>query len=229
VLEFRRNRHRPSRAVGVSCLLVACAIVAGCGGGGGSRVADADRDSVADAQDCAPNDPTASRLLAFQSEDKDSDGHFVNATGEVCAGSALPPKYASTPVAGSADCDDANATRWQLLAYVARDADIDGHNIASAGQVCSGTNLPSGYFAVAAVPPEDCNDADSSMWRLMTVWTDADGDAVGAGRGTVSCVGNAAAAGFSLLGYDPLDDPANPSSPGTSTVELAAWQLTPRL
>ena len=79
------------------------------------------------------------------------------------------------------------------------------------------------------VPPEDCNDADSSMWRLMTVWADADGDAVGAGRGTVTCVGNAAAAGFSLLGYDPLDDPANPSSPGTSTVELAAWQLTPRL
>jgi hypothetical protein len=165
-------------------------------------------------------------MLAFRSEDKDSDGHFVSASGELCAAS-LPPRYAASPVAGSPDCDDANAARWQLLTYAARDADIDGHGVSSTGQLCSGTSLPAGYLAAAAVPPEDCNDADSLIWRLMTTWADADGDAVGAGPGTVACIGNAAAPGFSLLGYDPLDDPADSTAAGISTVELTVWQLTP--
>ena len=211
----------------MSCLLLANALVVGCGGGGGSRVQDADRDSVADAQDCAPNDAAASRLLSFQSEDKDSDGHFVSTTGQVCAGSTLPSRYAAGPVVGNPDCDDAAATRWQLLTHASRDADADGHTVASAGQVCSGANLPTGYLAAASVPPEDCNDASATTWRSMTVGPNADGDAVGAGRSTVACVGNGAAPGFSLLGYDPLDDPTDPGAAGISSIELAAWQLTP--
>lgn len=207
-------------------MLVACAAIVGCSGGSKHRVADADRDSVADAQDCAPNDPLASRLLSFQSEDADSDSHFVNATGQVCAGSTLPSRYAAGPIAGNPDCDDANATRWQLLPFVARDADTDGHQVAGSGQVCSGANLPAGYFAAPAVPPEDCNDANSSAWRFMTIYADADGDTVGAGHGTVTCVGTSAGPGFSLLGYDPLDDPADPNAAAVSTLDLPSWLLT---
>jgi len=226
VIDHRRTQGRASRAIAVSCLLLASALVVGCGGGGGSRVQDADRDSVADAQDCAPNDPAASRLLSFQSEDKDSDGHFVSTTGQVCAGSTLPSRYAAGPVVGNPDCDDAVATRWQLLTHASRDADADGHTVASAGQLCSGANLPTGYLAAASVPPEDCNDGSATTWRLMTVWSDADGDGVGTGHGTVACIGNGAASGFSLLGYDPLDEPTDPNAPGITNVELPSWLLT---
>jgi len=201
-------------------------MVVACGGGSKSRNDDADGDSIADAQDCAPNNPAASRLLAFQSADADADGHFVNAEGEVCAGAALPSQYSADPIAGDPDCDDADDMAWQLLAYVARDADADGHDVAIAGEVCSGATLPAGYMATAAVPPADCDDADSSAWRFMTTYADADGDRVGAGPGTVTCIGTHAAPGFSLLGYDPLDDPQDPTSGGISTLELSSWQLS---
>jgi hypothetical protein len=205
----------------VSAALVACG-----GGGSGSRNNDADGDSVADAQDCAPNNPAASGLLAFESEDADSDGHFVNADGEVCAGAALPPQYAAGPIAGDADCDDDDDTAWQLLPYSGRDADVDGHSVASAGEICAGASLPADYLAAAPVPPEDCDDADSSAWRFMTIYADADGDAVGAGPGNVTCIGVNAVPGFSLLGYDPLDDPQDSASAGISTLDLSSWQLT---
>jgi hypothetical protein len=58
----------------------------------------------------------------------------------------------------------------------------------------------------------------------MTVYADADSDGVGAGGGSVACLGTAAAPGFSLLGYDPADDPTDPDSP-ISTLELSSWLL----
>lgn len=149
----------------------------------------------------------------------------MSASGQLCIG-ALPSRYAAGPVVGNPDCDDASNTRWQLLTHAARDADADGHNVASGGQVCSGASLPAGYLAAASVSPEDCDDANSSAWRFMTVYADADGDAVGAGRGAVTCIGNGAAPGFSLLGYDPLDDPTDANSAGISNVELPSWLLS---
>ena len=179
-----------------------------------------------DALDCARSDPAAWQFLAFQSEDGDADGHFVNAAGKTCAGADLPPRYAAGPIAGETDCKDDDATRWQVLPHDARDADLDGHSITSAGEVCSGASLPAGYLAGPATGPEDCNDASSSTWRLMTIYADADGDKVGAGAGSVACVGTGAATGFSLLGYDPADDPADPDAASISALDLPSWLLT---
>src|SRR5262249_10789534 len=64
----------------VLSIIAACAVLAGCGGGGGgggtpTPAPNADGDSVADAQDCAPNDATKWQLLPYQSIDMDQDGH----------------------------------------------------------------------------------------------------------------------------------------------------------
>jgi hypothetical protein len=59
----------------------------------------------------------------------------------------------------------------------------------------------------------------------MMVYVDADGDGVGAGAGKVTCVGSRAPAGFSLVCYDPSDDPKDPASASVSYPELSPWQF----
>jgi hypothetical protein len=111
--------------------------------------------------------------------------------------------------------------------YASRDADADGFTTAESGQICSGATLPTGFGTTA--PPAssaDCNDANSTVWRLMTTYSDADGDGVGAGTGAVTCIGAAASPSRSLLGYDPVDDPSDPTAPTLSNAELSPWQFT---
>ena len=48
---------------------------------------------------------------------------------------------AGTPT--GADCDDNDSAVWQELSYSFRDADGDGHTIASPGTLCVGRELPS--------------------------------------------------------------------------------------
>lgn len=226
---LQRFLRRSSNIFRPMLMSVVCALVVGCGGGGGSApaVQNADHDSVPDSQDCAPNDSTKWRLLSYKSVDLDSDGHFVNSSGQVCAGSALPPNYSASQVsAGNSDCDDSSSARWQLLSYSAVDVDSDGYAAAKTGQVCSGASLPTGYSAIQPdVSALDCDDGDPSKWRLMTIYADADGDGVGAGAGKVTCVGSSAPPGYSLFGYDPSDDPADPASRSVSNLELSSWQF----
>jgi len=177
-LRARRRRVRGSRFGGAVALCLGLIGCSGAGDGSPPLAKDTDGDSVPDARDCAPADPTRWQLLAYQSRDSDADGYRADATGEVCSGATLPPAYAaSTAAAGDADCDDANP----------------------------------------------------AAWRLMMLYVDADGDGVGAGAGQISCVGTAAPPGFSLLGYDPLDDPSDPTAAVISSLELAPWQLTPAM
>jgi hypothetical protein len=200
------------------------AVVAGCGGKD-SRPPDADNDMVADAQDCAPTDAGKWQLLAYNSIDQDGDGFRVNATGQLCAGASLPPSHSATPVAAnSIDCDDSNATHWQLLPYAAVDADFDGVSVASAGQACSGAILIAGYSAVAP-QVDDCDDASATTWRLMMIYSDGDGDGVGAGVGHTACVGTSAPASFSLYGYDPRDNPIDPTAAAVSNIDLPSSLL----
>jgi len=208
-----------------------CSVLAACGGGGGGRQPpppDADADSVADSLDCAPNDATRWQSLSFQSVDADADGRRANASGQLCSGASLPANYFATAVAaGDEDCNDASATVWRVLPYVARDADADGFTAANSGNVCSGDVLPTGYANALPVRSLlDCDDASATAWRFMTTYQDNDGDGIGSGSGTSACIGTTAAAGFSLYGYDPLDDANNPSSSLTSKLELPSWLLT---
>lgn len=184
---------------------------------------------MVDAQDCAPNDASKWQLLPYQSVDVDQDGHRVGAGGSqtLCSGASLPAQYFNSAAdANDIDCDDTSNTRWRLLPYAAADADGDGFFTASSGEACSGATLSTRYASTApSAATVDCDDADASGWRLVTTYRDADGDGVGAGRGQVVCVGTSAKAGFSFLGYDPVDDPADPAATSVSNTELAAWQL----
>jgi hypothetical protein len=211
--------------------LLLLAFLAGCGGGGGGgekRPPDADADGVADAQDCAVNDATRWQNLSYQSVDSDADGHRVSSSGQLCAGSALPSSHSASAVAANdIDCNDNNASLWQMLPYVSRDADADNFSIAAAGDVCSGDALPSGYGTTAPQATlADCDDSSATTWRLLMTYGDADGDGVGAGVGAVTCMGPTAPPARSLLGYDPVDDPGDPTAASVSNLELSAWQLT---
>jgi hypothetical protein len=201
-------------------------VVAACGGDGGGHPQpppNADGDAFADAQDCAPNDPTRWQSLAFQSVDSDSDGHRVSSAGQLCSGAALPATHFAAAVApADVDCDDANAASWQMLAYLGRDADADGFAVPQTGQLCTGAALPASYRAAAPLQLTiDCDDGNGAAWRYMTLYADADGDHVGAGSGTPTCVGAAASAGFSFYGYDPA-----PSDGSIADFELDVQQLT---
>lgn len=59
---------------------------------------------------------------------------------------------------------------------------------------------------------EDCATDDHTRWRNVMVYADFDGDGVGAGDGTLSCIGANADAGYSVKGYDPNDNPSDPNS-----------------
>lgn len=200
--------------------LVAC-------GGGHHKPPDADADGIADASDCAPNDGTRWQMLSFAAVDDDADGHPVNTAGQVCSGATLPAhRLAAAVPAADADCNDADASRWTLLAFQSRDADGDAVSIAASGQVCSGTALPPGYGANAPQGPQDCDDANQAVWRRMTVYRDRDGDGVGSGTGALQCIGKTPAAPYVFGGYDPLDDPADPNSAAVNDFDLPSYLLT---
>ncbi len=139
-----------------------------------------------------------------------------------------PPDADHDSVVDADDCAPNDATRWQLLAFQSADLGLAGHRVAPGGMVCSGTALPATHSTqVVAALDQDCDDANATRWRLMTVYADADADGVGAGAGSVACVGTQAAQGFSLTGYDPVDNPANPAATTTKDFDLPQWLLRP--
>lgn len=151
--------------------LVALALLGSCGDGGEPRQQpDAGADAPPDGPSDAP--PDAPVLV-----DGDSDG---------------------TPA--SADCDDADAARWQLLAYTHRDHDGDQRTVPSGGAVCAGAQLPAGYFAEAH--GADCDDADATRFELLTGYVDADGDHFGVGEALALCTGGALPAGHAAVDGD---------------------------
>ena len=215
------------RPLSTAFVLMVSVFVVACGGGGGGHSPppppNADGDALADAQDCAPNDPTRWQSLAFQSIDSDLDGHRVSSAGQLCSGATLPATHFATAVLpADADCDDANAASWQMRSYFGRDADSDGFAVPQTGQLCTGAALPLRYFAAAPLPLEvDCDDGNGAVYRYMTIYADADGDHVGTGGAASTCVGAAAPSGFSLYGYDPA-----PSDASITDFELDVQQLT---
>lgn len=202
------------------------ATIAGCGGD--KKPLDTDRDRVADTADCAVQDPQAWQMLAFASRDADADTYRVNVSGQQCVGSALLPGFFATAVAaGDVDCDDSSAAKWAIRPYVAVDTDADGFGVAGAGQICTGAALPAGFLALVPVVQDiDCDDADAARWRRMAVFLDPDGDGTGSGASLRRCIGNTPANGYSLTGFDPLDDPNDPSSTTISTLVLSSSALT---
>ncbi len=214
--DFAKGKDRLKQRIWLAIARGAC--LAGCGGGGGGgtsppAVADADKDTVADASDCAPTDATKWQALSHQSIDLDGDGHRANATGQVCSGMTLPSGYftAAAP-ANDVDCDDGAAQRWQVLQYEAVDADADGHFVASVGSACSGNALDEKFGTTAPTRPStDCNDDAASSMARQEYLLDADGDGVGGTRSR-RVHRHHCARWILVFGYDLLDDPADPDA-----------------
>jgi hypothetical protein len=167
-------------------------------------------------------------MLDFSSRDEDADGFRVNGSGQVCAGTALPPNRSATQANGDEiDCDDGSPAKWRVLPFASRDIDGDGYRANEPGEWCGQDTLPPDHSATTtAVLLVDCNDADVGRWRWMAVYRDADHDGTGSGSAVRQCVGTVPDAGYALTGYDPVDDPNDPAGPAVSTIALGAEVLT---
>lgn len=139
--------------------------------------------------------------------DVDGDGRGDDSAGrlEVCFGES-----AFGYVDSLGDCDDGNATRWEVRTLY-RDADGDGRG-GAAETLCAGDVPPMGYLASG----DDCDDTDAARYRGLVRYPDADGDGVGASPRDVPCVGETLpggeplpGAGWSVFGWDSDDADAS--------------------
>lgn len=124
----------------------------------------------------------------------------------------VPTDFDGDGHSADADCNDADAKLWQVLPYAHRDTDGDHRAVPSIGTVCSGLQLPDGYFATS--PGTDCDDTDASRYEQLTGYVDADGDAVGDGEMRTFCTGGALPTGYAAAAGD------------CAPTDVAAW--TPR-
>lgn len=119
------------------------------------------------------------------------------------SGGSHPPDNDRDGFAASNDCNDNDAAIHALMAYSARDLDGDKVLVPSAGSVCgNGATLPPTYFANAASGEVDCDDQDTSRWRLSSFYEDFDRDGVGHGSLLSLCSGNNAPPGFAASSFD---------------------------
>ncbi len=134
--------------------------------------------------DCAPEDGTTWRELAFAYRDADRDGHTVPTAGTVCAGAALPAGYAN--LASGNDCADQQPTLHTSLA-VHVDEDSDGVGAGSTVTLCTNGSAPDGYSPSG----DDCAPASPLAWQVLGGFADADGDSFTVMTETPVCSGGA--------------------------------------
>jgi hypothetical protein len=128
--------------------------------------------------------------------DGDRDGFGAGPAQQACTNGAPPAGFAAT----GTDCDDADASAWQSLAYTAVDFDGDGVTVPAMGTRCTAGVLLPPYFA--APHGNDCNDADPAVFIALTVFADADGDGFGAGPAQQACTDGTLPRGFATTGTD---------------------------
>ncbi len=157
-------------------------ILSGCDSNG-NKEADLDHDGVVDSIDCAPENSTQWILAAYQSEDNDLDGRFVESYGEVCFGEQLPANLSLDSVGEEGvDCDDTNNQIWQLADFQSEDKDLDGKFVPALSQSCIGELIPvNRLVAKVSIETADCNDNDINAWALLpyaAIDVDTDGKLV---------------------------------------------------
>ncbi|MFP2957943.1 hypothetical protein ACLEPN_08960 [Myxococcus sp. 1LA] len=106
--------------------------------------------------DCAAEDATRWREVAYTHVDRDADGHTQPEAGSVCAGTSLPEPY-FTQATGN-DCDDADAARYRWVVLYP-DADGDGVGASPRTIPCIGARTPSGF----SFQGDDADDSDASI------------------------------------------------------------------
>jgi hypothetical protein len=166
------------------------------------------------ATDCAPEDGLRWQLRPYAFRDADGDSASVAEEGMVCSGLALPQGYADT--AATLDCDDTNATRWQLL-DVYRDTDGDGLGNGLVERRCSGESPEAGY----AFTDTDCAPEDRLRWQQLSyLHRDADADGATVPEAGQVCSGLALPAGYAQVARGSDCDDASP-------LLLVNWNLFP--
>lgn len=107
-----------------------------------------------------------------------------------------PAGYVGAAVSLGADCDDQDASLYQMLS-VRVDADGDGYcTNASPVSMCSGAQPAAGFRVFSSCwHVVDCNDGDSSRTTLRDLRTDVDGDHACVGFVVATCMGTAVPAG----------------------------------
>lgn len=150
---------------------------------------DADRDGVADLDDCAPDDPTAwSPQPLFV--DADRDGRGIAPSALVCRGTLVPDGWAFE----SGDCDDADPAAFETYSGYADD-DADRLGAGDWLVLCGGAAPPRVLAAVAG----DCAPGDPARWQERPyLYRDADLDGLTVAREGLACSGDALDPGYSL-------------------------------
>jgi hypothetical protein len=125
--------------------------------------------------DCAPSDPAVHTLMLYAGRDADGDTVPVAAAGSVCGnGATLPARYFANAGNAPSDCDDQNASFWQLASFH-EDLDRDGIGHGGLVSVCSGNGPPPGFSETST----DCAPSDPALHTPMSYAArDSDGDTV---------------------------------------------------
>jgi hypothetical protein len=133
--------------------------------------------------------------------DGDGDGYYASGAASKCLCAPNPLLGFTATLPG--DCDDADASVWQMLVGY-RDGDGDGYTTDAVMEICSGASLPSGWLSSMS-SPLDCDDADASVWQMLVGYRDGDGDGYTLGVATSFCSGVSLPSGWLSLVSDPLD------------------------
>lgn len=139
----------------------------------------------------------------FSDNDKDGVGD-LNMPTTMCIGAEAPSGYSEH----FGDCNDENASVFQLLNYKFTDQDADGYlfELPNVQSICTGTSLPNGLLLSGeGYEIGDCNDSPidgSQIYRAVKLFNDHDGDSYGSGKGITQCIGKSIPQRFSVSDSD---------------------------
>lgn len=135
--------------------------------------------STSSGVDCNDIIDTINAPLSAKYIDQDGDGFGVGSILYFCSNPGLG--YADV----NGDCDDSVATVFPKVWFVDTDGDGRGQTTSVPVPICALGNILLGY----SLDSTDCNDANGLVYRLVTLYIDADGDGYSSG-GTFSCIGD---------------------------------------
>ncbi len=163
--------------------------------------------------DCDDNNASIWSIISG-GYDKDGDGWIVGDLGSICVGNEPFPDTVITVdnIMGDDDCDDNNNLIWRNIG-VGADKDGDGWIKGTGESMCIGDIIPNGYIGIDTKKGDnDCNDEDASIWRLIRVGKDGDGDGWIAESASDMCIGENPPSGYikDFSGENDCDD-TNPS------------------
>ncbi len=126
--------------------------------------------------DCDDNNSNVYRIVGLR-DDADGDTYCINAVADFCIGAEIPAgKRIAAQCQATNDCNDSSPTEYVVVS-VRTDADGDGYCVNNAYSVCTSGGAPSGTrLAGSCQATADCNDSNSSIFRMALTSADADND-----------------------------------------------------